>query len=157
MTRNWHPRNGRELLDQRKRGELPTSPVHVVMDVMHREQFDWPALYLRSEDAVERMDWRALVNTEVWVWADATQPLDRIVQVVRDIADVCPRSLTLRFAGDKGVVHDVDCGSGTHRAGAPQHGIPPEHSFLFYPVNSTGSAIGRRFCRALMPLASMER
>lgn len=149
MKRDWLPMNGRRLLDQRKRGVMPSAPVSVVMDVMHDEDFAWPVLMLGSEEPTERMDWRMLVNLEVWVWANATQPMARVAAVIGDIAKVNPKALTLRFLDAADAVHDVDCGSGTHRAGLPSHGIRAEHNFIFCPVNSTGSRLGRQLCTAL--------
>lgn len=150
MKRDWFPSNGRNLMLQRKRGVLPSGPVNVVLDLRDPDiGFAGTVLTLRSDDTAERIDWRMLVNLDVWVWADEGQPLDRVVSVVRDIVDVSPRSLYLRFVDPQGNVHDVDCGTGTHRPGAPRLGIPAEHTFLFCPVNSAGSRLGRELCRAL--------
>lgn len=153
MKRCWYASNARNLLQQRRRGVMPTKQVNVVLDIGHEIDFDGHVLVLRADEPTERIDWRMLVNLEVWIWADESQPLQRLLAVVRDIVGVNPRSLFVRFVDPSGHIHDVDCGSGTHTPGAPEHGIPAEHSFLFSPVNSGGSRLGRHLCRAMAPIA----
>jgi len=157
MKRSWYAANARTLLQQRRQGVLPTKPVNVNLDIGHELDLDGYVLTLRSDEPTERIDWRMLVNLDVWVWADETQPLQRVLDVVRDIVAVKPKGLYIRFVDPFGHIHDVDCGSGTHTAGAPEHGIPAEHSFLFFPINSGGTRLGRHLCRALMPLTTAER
>lgn len=151
MKREWLPLNGRALLERRRNGTVPVGPVNVSMDLREHDDigFAGTVLTLRASDPAARMDWRMLVNLDVWVWADDGQPINRVQAVVRDIAGVCPKSLFLRFVDTNGFVHDVDCGTGTHRAGAPVHGVPAEHSFIFCPINTAGSRLGRALCRSL--------
>lgn len=150
MKRDWYPLNGRNLMLQRKRGVVPSGYINVVLDVSDQDVgYLGPVLTLRSDEPTERMDWRMLVNLDVWVWADETQPLDRLIAVLRDIVAMKPKTLAVRFLDPTGEVHDVDCGSATHMAGAPAHGIPDEHTFLFHPMNLAGSRLGRELCRAL--------
>ena len=146
MTRNWYAINARDLLEQRQHGHKPPGPISVVMD---GSNVDSPALYLRSDMPVDRMDWRMLVDCEVWLWASLTTPFDRLERVARDIAEVVPSRLVVRFTDRSGELHDIEVGSGSHRKGIPDLGIAPEHEFIWCPINLSGTTPGARMKRAL--------
>jgi hypothetical protein len=146
MSRRWFASNARDMLEARRRGFTPDCPVVVTMV---GGSFEQPTLYVQSDMPANRLDWSMLVNVDVWVWASFSESVERIAAVVQDIAKAKPRSLFLRFEDRDGHVHDVDCGSGTHRPGLPEHGIPAEHSFIFCPINSAGTKLGSRLRNAL--------
>jgi hypothetical protein len=147
MNRLWYAVNALNLLESRRRGMAAEGPV--VVSMTRQDGFDAAPLYVRSDVPVERLDWSMLVNLDVWVWAGPSEPLDRVVALTVSIAKVKPKSLFLRFEDRRGHIHDVEIGSGTHHLGAPDHGIAPEHSFLFCPINSAGTRIGRGLQQAL--------
>lgn len=146
MTRTWYAVNARDLLEHRRQGHMPARPVSVVLDGGEAEH---PVLYLRDDMPIGRMDWRMLVNLEVWVWASPRTPLERLTRVARDIAEVIPARLVVRFTDPRGQLHDVEVGSGTHSNGFPEHGIAPEHDFIWCPINLSGTFTGTRLKRAL--------
>lgn len=154
MTRPWFATNARELLDARRQGMLPEGPVVVSMI---GGTFPQTALYVRPDMPIERLDWSMLVNLEVWIWAGRTETIERVMAIVLAIAKAKPQRLYLRFEDSAGRVHDVDVGTGTHRNGLPEHGIQPEHSFTFCPVNSSGTYLGRKLTTALarMPIGDL--
>lgn len=147
MTRPWYAGGARQLLDERKRGMKPPEPV--VVHMSGPVQRGGTPLQVNPEMPIARLDWRMLVNLEVWLCADHLRPVADILTVVLAIAHVKPRDLILRFTDQRGFVHDIAVGTGHHTLGLPEHGIAPEHSFLFGPINLSGSRIGRAFTAAL--------
>lgn len=139
----WYAINARSLLETRRQGHMPPEPVVVSLV---GKRFTETALYLRPDMPEDRMDWRMLVNLDVWVWAGAQASLDRITTTLWRIAAARPRELVLRFeAGTR--VHDINCGSGHHAQAVA--GLPPEHGFWWLPMNVGGTEIGARIVRAL--------
>lgn len=135
--------NARQLLDDRKRGGLPDGPVSVVLDGQTQPA---PAIYVRDDMPVDRLDWRMLVNLDVWLWASPTVPFDRLSRTARCIAAVRPHRLTVRFSqGDE--VHDVDVGHGLHTPGIGD--VPPIHEFTWIPMDLSLTPLGKRLCKAL--------
>lgn len=139
----WYAINARDLLETRKQGMQPEGPVHVAMD---GGNFDGTALYLRPDMPLDRMDWRMLVNLEVWLWATPAVPLERVLDTALRIAHVKPSRLILRF-DDGEQVHDIDIGSGTHRG--PVADIPAEHSFLWAPMRLSWTRLGNLLQKSL--------
>lgn len=142
----WFATNARALLDARRQGFATEDPVVVSLI---GPNFPLRTLLVRPEQPVDRFDWLMLVNLEVWICANATEPLDRVRNLVTAIAAVKPRRLYLRFHDDQGLVHDVDIGTGSHRAAMPEYGIKAEHEFVFCPINAAGTRLGRRLTDAL--------
>jgi hypothetical protein len=134
----------RDLLELRRRGQVPTGPVVVTMV---GDEWDVPTLRLYSDLSTAGLDWRMLVNLEVWLWANASVPLDRILDVAMQIAAVRPKTLFVRFE-HAGRVHDVQIGDGFHLSGFDD--IPAIHEFHFCISNNTGSKFGASMRRALM-------
>ncbi|AMM23011.1 hypothetical protein [Variovorax sp. PAMC 28711] len=151
MKRDWFPTNGRALLEQRRKGLMPASAVNVNLDVAARDElcFVGHVLTVAPHMPIERMNWRMLANLAVWIWADDSVPIERLVQVAYDIVAVKPAALFVRFVDPKGFVHDVDCGSGIHEPGYPEHGIEPDHDFIFCTLNLAGTRLGFEVSRAL--------
>lgn len=139
----WYATNARDLLETRRQGMQPEGPVNVAMD---GGSFEGTALYLRPDMPLDRMDWRMLVNLEVWLWASPAVPLDRVLDASLRIAHAKPSRLFLRF-DDGEQVHDIEIGSGTHRG--PVADIPPEHTFCWSPIHLGWAQIGKRLCQAL--------
>lgn len=139
----WYATNARSLLETRRQGLAPTGPI--VVSLVGQE-FEETALYCRPDVPADRFDWRMLVNLDVWVWANASAPLDWMVATVWRIANARPKELILRFEHD-GQVHDIDCGSGCHHTSAGE--IPAEHTFLWLPVRTSGTELAKRITRAL--------
>lgn len=153
MKPDWFATNARALLEQRRKGSMPAGAVNVNLDISDQDiGYAGHVITVRKSDPLERLDWRMLANLTVWIWADDSQPIERLVALTKDIVKVNPLGLYVRFVDTKGIVHDVDCGSGTHRPGLPEHGVAPEHNFIFCPMNLAGSRIGRELCRALVPV-----
>lgn len=141
--RPWYAIGARRLLDMRRRGIVPKRSLVVSMI---GGDLDDATLYVTADMPLERLDWRMLVNLDVIVWTSAKAELDRIVAVVWHIAQARPKTLYLRFA-ESDFVHDVYCGTGHHR---PAYGeIPAAHEFLWAPVRTVGTEIGRRLMLAL--------
>jgi len=144
--RPFYAANARNLLESRQRGFRPAGPVHVVMDGTLDGYEPDPILYLRGDMPLERMDWRMLVDLEVWIWAGPEVPLGRILDASLRIAHAKPSRLALRFDDGK-TLHDIDIGSGTHRG--PVEDIPAEHSFCWSPIQLGWDMTGKRLCQAL--------
>ena len=138
--------NARNLLEARQNGFAPAETVHVTLV---GGQFDGTALYVREEMAPASLDWRMLVNLDVQLWAGLAIPLDRVVDCSIALAQAKPKTLFLRFLDSQARIHDLDLGSGHHHGGAPEVGINPEHSFLWFPINTGGTALGYRLLKAL--------
>lgn len=139
--------NARDLLESRKHGHRPGSVTVSLVRVDGR--CDELALYLRPDMAIDRMDWRMVVDLDLVVLADASVPLDRVLQVCADLGRAKPRTLVLQFLDGTGFPHTVDIGAGCHRRGVPEQRIPPEHSFFWLPINTAGTRIGGRLKAAL--------
>lgn len=141
----WYAINARQLLESRIAGELPERPVNVVLTAQTEPA---PALYVRDDMPADRLDWRMLVNLEVWLWASPRVALDRVLRVARGIAAVRPKRLVLRFdTGDQ--VHDLHVGHGHHQRALD--GIVPElHDFTWAPLDLTLTAVGAQLRRALL-------
>ncbi len=139
----WYAANARSLLAARRQGLAPEGPVVVSLV---GQSFDQPTLYCQPGTAPERMDWRMLVNLQVWVWASPVAALDWVVETVWRIAKAKPAELALRFEhGDR--IHDIDCGTSSHHPAIAD--IPAVHDFLWLPINTGGSALGYRILRTL--------
>ena len=140
----WYATNARGLLEARKQGRSPPGPVVVSLVGQH---FTETALFLRPDMPADRLDWRMLVNLDVWVWASAEVSMQWIVDTTWRIARVRPKELTVRFE-HSGHVHDVDCGSGHHLPAVAD--IAPVHQFQWAPINVGGTALGKRIKQALL-------
>jgi hypothetical protein len=139
----WYATNARNLLETRRQGLIPEGPVNVAMA---GGEFGGGALYLRPEMPADRLDWRMLVNLDVWVWANPQASLEWVTDTVWRIAKVRPNSLCLRFEHD-GHTHDIDCGTGIHHPKVQD--IAAVHEFWWLPINTGGTPIGYRILRAL--------
>lgn len=141
--KRWYAVNARQLLEERKRGERPAGPVSVVLT---GETHAAPALYVHADMQAERLDWRMLVNLEVWLWASPAVALERVLRVSRDIAAARPARLTIRFTEGESL-HDVDVGHGVHTAGVED--IPAVHEFTWIPTDLSMTPVGAKLRRAL--------
>lgn len=144
----WYAQNARPLLDMRQHGHRPAGQVAVTT---FEGRFD-PSLYVitvRDGAQLERLDWRMLADLTVTVWSNKATPLTRVIRLCTDIASSMPRGLGLAFEDETTTVHTVDLGSGHHRQPMPEHNIPPEHSFLWAPINTGGTQLSRRLTRAM--------
>lgn len=148
----WYATNARTLLDARRNGMVPAGPV--VVSLVGGE-FDQTALYVRPDMPMARMDWRMLVNLDVWVWANAGAALDWVLETTLAIARARPSDLYLRFQDPTGQMHDVAVGRGFHHpqvnppAGVDAAPVPALHDFHWCPINVGGSALGNRLQKAL--------
>lgn len=146
LSRPWYATNARNLLELRQRNLKPAEPVVVSLIGGDFGDIAQTALYVRPDMPAERMDWRMLVDLDVWLWAGPDAPMERIADTAWRIAQARPRELLIRFetATD---IHDINLGSGTHRSKVA--GLPPEHGFWWLPINVGGTAIGYRIIKAL--------
>lgn len=144
-ARPWYATNARDLLEARRNGMAPAGPVVVSLIGGAFGKLAAATLYVNEDVPVERLDWRMLVNLEVWLWADAGTPLERLLQLLDGIARARPRRLCLRF--DQGAeTHDIDLGSGYHM---PTVGdLPAVHEFHWAPLALNYTPIERRLCQA---------
>lgn len=140
----WYAINARQLLDDRKAGLVPAGPVSVVLTGNTEPH---PALYVKDDMPAERMDWRMLVNLEVWIWSDPSVPLGRLLRIARDIAAVRPKRLTIRFEVGADV-HDVDVGHGLHQPAIAD--AAPIHDFTWAPMDLSLTPVGARLRAALV-------
>lgn len=138
----WYAINARNLLDVRRQGVKPQGPV--VVSLVGGE-FTETVLYVKPDMPADAMDWRMLVNLDVWVWAGVGAALDRIVLTAWRVAQARPARLHVRFEHQR-AMHEVECGAGWHQGG---NGWPADHGFLWWPLNLGGTDIGRRICTAL--------
>lgn len=136
--------NARNLLQARKNGSVPIGPVVVSMI---GDDWDVTTLHLYADMSIKTMDWRMLVNLDVWLWANVSVALDRVTEVAMQIARARPKTLFVRFEAD-GVVHDVQVGDGFHRPKILE--LPAVHEFSVCVTNNTGSKIGAALRRALL-------
>lgn len=157
-ARPWYAAGARSLLDNRKQGTVPDGPV--VVSLIGGEFRDVAALtlHVHADMPADRLDWRMLVNLEVWVWADATVPLERVLLVLDRIAQARPKRLCLRFnhrftfsGADGGTetidLHDLDIGDGFHHEAIEE--VPAIHAFLWSPVPMNGTPVERQLRNAL--------
>lgn len=143
VAKPWYASNARGLLANRREGFTPEGPVSVSLC---GGQFDEIAMHVRPDMPAEMLDWRMLVNLDVWLWADASVALSKVIATASRIAHARPSLLLLRFAhGDQ--VHDIEVGTGTHRN--PIADIPAEHSFTWHPLNLAGTEVGKRLRNSL--------
>ncbi len=150
-ARTAYATNAWNLLQARRHGHRPLGVVHVALaDTPPCDAGD-VVLHVHPgarPDDDRPLDWRMLVDLPVQVWADRSVPLGQVVECVAAIAQAKPRSLFLRFVDD-GHVHDVDVGSGRHLFPAHSTGLPAVHEFVWLPVNTGGTPLGRRLRQAL--------
>lgn len=139
----WYAINARNLLDVRRQGVKPQGPV--VVSLVGGD-FAETVLYVKPDMPVDAMDWRMLVNLDVWVWGGVGAAIERIVATAWRVAQSRPAQLHVRFE-HKQAMHEVECGTGWHQGGA--NGWPSDHGFLWWPLNVGGSVVGRRLCTAL--------
>lgn len=139
----WYATNARDLMATREQGLMPSTPV-VVSLVGGR--FPFPALYVRDDMPTERMDWRMLVNLDVWLWAGPEAALNWMLATADRIAKARPKSLILRFEDKE--IHDVEVGSGLHLPAVKN--LPAQHVFTWTPINCSGTHWGSRLRKALM-------
>lgn len=142
--RPFYATNARDLLETRQQGMVPAGPV--VVSLVGGE-FSEPVLYVRTDMPADRLDWRMLVNLDVWLWASPAAPLNWLLGIASRIAAVRPKTLFLRFE-DAGQVHDVEVGEGIHRPSIAD--IPAHHSFTWVPINCCGTLWGARLRKALI-------
>jgi len=149
----WYATNARSLLDLRQRGSRPAEPVVVTLVGGDFHDIAQIVLYARQDMPAERLDWRMLVDLEVWLWAGPAAPMGWIAETAWRIAQARPRELLIRWeSGSR--IHDINLGSGTHRPAAA--GLPPEHRFWWLPMNVGGTLIGYRILKALKAAHSPE-
>lgn len=140
----WYATNARQLLQTRQQGQSPTGPVVVSLI---GGTFPQRTLHVRPDMPVDRLDWRMLVNLQVWVWAGPAAALDWAIATTARIALARPASLHLRFAaGDE--LHDVEVGQGLHLPAVLD--LPATHDFCWSPVNVGATEVGKRLRRALI-------
>lgn len=154
----WYANGARQLLDMRRNGQKPAGPVVVSLIGGTFHGVASMVLHLDDEPA-DRLDWRMLVNLEVWLWADGTVPLERVLVLLDGIARARPKRLCLRFdrpwshVTPSGVefeqsTHDVDIGAGYHHAAQP--GLDELHSFVWEPIALNHNPVERRLARAAL-------
>ncbi|MBX3610371.1 MAG: hypothetical protein KF871_10805 [Hydrogenophaga sp.] len=134
--RPWYAANARALLESRQQGMRPDGYVTVSMV---GGQFDGPTLYVHDDMPLERMDWRMLAGLLVVVEAGAAVSLERLLRVVRDIAEVMPEDLRLHFQTPDGEAHQVEVGCGWHTPAIED--IPAFHAFMWHPFTLRGSPV----------------
>jgi hypothetical protein len=135
--------NARRLLDDRKAGLVPAAPVSVVLG----RQSEPGALYVKPDMPVERLDWRMLVNLQVWLWASPEVALRTLAKVARAIAAVRPARLTVRME-EGGQVHDVDVGHGLHTPAIAD--AREVHEFTWTPMDLSLTPTGAQLRRVLL-------
>lgn len=160
--RPFYAANARALLDTRQRGMAPSRPVVVSMIGGEYGDIAGATLYLHDDMPIARMDWRMLVNLQVWLWADKTVTLPKVLTAADGIARARPKSLHVRFthpyrysfehAGqvhDRAIaVHDVEVGEGRHMPAMLD--MPEVHEFEWSPVNVIGTPLGAKLRKALV-------
>lgn len=143
-ARPWYATGARQLLEARQQGLAPEGTVVVSLVPRH---FDGvTALYVRDDMPLPRLDWRMLVDLDVWVWTTKVMPLAAVLGVTHAVARARPKTLFLRFEDTDGV-HDIDVGSGWHHAGV--EGIPAKHEFHWWPQRTVSTALAGRLQQAL--------
>lgn len=143
----WYATNARDLLETRRQGFALRRPVAVSLIGGNFEAFTSAALYVRPQMPVERLDWRMLVNLDVWLIGSKDAALDWLLATASRIAQAQPHELVLRF-GDGGDWHDVEIGTGLHIP--PVADLPAVHRFDWVPINCSGTRLGSQLRRALI-------
>lgn len=145
--RPWYATNARDLLQAREQRFAPAGPVVVTLVGGDFSTVTETALYVRPDMPVERLDWRMLVNLDVWLWAGRSAALEWLLESTSRIAHAQPRFLLLRFE-EFGDIHDVEIGTGLHIP--PVLDLPGVHYFDWVPVNCTGTRVGAQLREALI-------
>lgn len=140
MKRPWYAIGAKPLLLARQSGLTQDAPVEVSLCSKPGQ------IEVTPDMPTDALDWRMLVDLTVWVWADATVPLKRLLATLDRIARCRPSMLILRF--ESAGVHDVEIGTGLHLPAVLD--VPAQHAFEWVPINLTGSAIGARLRKALI-------
>lgn len=140
----WYAGNARNLLQARQQGSVPYGPVIVEMT---GGAWDVTTLHLDDSMPVDKLDWRMLVNLEVWLWANPKVALERITETALRIAKARPKTLFVRFeAGQQ--IHDVQVGDGFHLE--PPAPLQAVHEFSVCISNNSGTKLGASMRRALL-------
>jgi hypothetical protein len=143
IVKPWYATNARNLLQTRREGFAPNAPVSVALS---GGKFADTALFVRPEMPAEKLDWRMLVNLDVWLWASPAIALQKVLENASRIAHARPSLLLLRFEhGDQ--IHDIEVGTGTHHPAVAD--MAAEHSFTWLPFNLGGTPTGQRLRDAL--------
>lgn len=140
MKRPWYAIGAKPLLLARQSGLTQDAPVEVSLCSKPGQ------IEVTPDMPTDALDWRMLVDLTVWVWADATVPLKRLLATLDRIARCRPSMLILRF--ESAGVHDVEIGTGLHLPAVLD--VPAQHAFEWVPINLTGSAIGTKLRKALI-------
>jgi hypothetical protein len=143
----WYATNARDLLEARRHGFAPAGPVVVAMVGGDFSDVADVTLYVRPDMPVDRVDWRMLVNVDVWLWAGQEAALGWLLATTSRIAHARPRDLVLRFE-EQDEIHDLEVGWGTHIAAVAN--LPPQDHFDWVPINCSGSRLGSRLRQALI-------
>lgn len=146
-ARPWYATNARDLLEARRQGMVPAGPVVVSLIGGSFDRVAAATLYVRDDMPLDRLDWRMLVNLEVWLWADSSTPLDRLLQLLDALAHARPRRLCLRFDHEQ-QTHDVDLGAGYHTPAVRD--LPAVHEFHWEPFALNWTPIEQRLQRAAL-------
>lgn len=160
--RPWYAINARSLLETRQRGMAPNGPVAVALAGPDFVSDAAITIRVRDDMPAERLDWRMLVNLDVWVMADSTVALGAVQLHLDRIARARPRRLFLRFAhqhryqvefqGEISVhsvdMHDIEVGDGRHHPAVLD--IPAVHQFVWCPTNNAGTPLGAKLRKALL-------
>jgi hypothetical protein len=159
-ARPWFANGARALLEARKAGNVPDGPVAVAC-CPGPFSGAGAVLFVTDDMPTDRLDWRMLVNLEVWLWADGSVPLERVLGLARKIAMVRPKRLVLRFNHEFRFewrdservhleqidTHDVDIGSGYHIPAIRD--LRASHDFIWFPFNTSGTPIAERLKNAI--------
>jgi hypothetical protein len=139
----WFAQGARRLLEARESGLMPEGAV--IVSMLDR---DIPgALVVKKDMPVDRMNWRMLVNLDVYVAANRSADLSWLLETTSRIAQCRPANLHVRFEdGDE--LHDVEVGEGLHLPSVG--GLPAVHSFDWVPINCSGTQMGARLRKALI-------
>lgn len=144
--RPWYATNARDLLETRRQGLKPDGPV-VVSLIGGYVDGAATTLHVHQDMPVERMDWRMLVNLDVWLHAGPAAALEWVLETASRIALARPSDLVLRFQEDK-LLHDARIGTGLHTLAIRD--LPAHHSFTWCPLNASLSPVAERLCWALL-------
>lgn len=143
-ARPWYATGARQLLEARQQGLAPQG---VVVVSLVPQPFDgMTALYVRDDMPVQRLDWRMLVDLDVWVWTTKAVPLATVLGVTHAVARARPKTLFLRFE-EADRVHDIDVGSGWHHGAVGD--IPAHHEFRWWPQRTVSTTLATRLQQAL--------
>ena len=90
VARPWYATNARDLLEHRRRNLKPVEPVIVSLVGGDFRDVAETVLYARRDMPVDRMDWRMLVDLDVWLWAGTGAAMDWISETAWRIAQARP-------------------------------------------------------------------